>query len=356
MKIAIVNRHPADFIGGSELQCINIAEELVNRGNEVIYIAVDGTKDRDYAVPYKVLPVEGSAESIITAVTAIQPDLVYWRVNKFHLYRSAKAIKAQGIPIIFAISHFNDTRRFHHYFHHKDLMTRIRAVKHIFTNALNYRGYRYVDAVTCLNRDYIGKVPVANQRLIFDCVDTRQEPFTWQRPFIIWVATIKTAKRPERFLELAQACVDLDVDFLMIGPVTDQKFNWLKNKNLSSNFHYLGPKSIQQVNGMIEQSLFLVHTCLPEGFGNNFIQAWFCAKPTLSLGYDPEGTITRERLGADSGDNFDDFVAQTRAHIGDAALRDAAGKRAGIYAEATFSTQRTVDELYTLMQEVTHPA
>jgi hypothetical protein len=64
----------------------------------------------------------------------------------------------------------------------------------------------------------------------------------------------------------------------------------------------------------------------------------------------------RERLGADSRDDFDDFVAHTRAYIGDAALREAAGKRALAYANATFSTERTVDELYALMQEVTHTA
>jgi len=356
MKIAIVNRHPADFIGGSELQCINIAKELAKRGHDVTYIAVNGLRGRAYEVDYTVIPVDGDSGSIVSAVLDVRPDIVYWRLNKFHLFRSARAIKRQNIPIIFAISHINDTRRFHHYFHHKDIMTRLRAVKHLATNAINYYGYRYVDAVTSLNEDYLWKVPVARQKLVMNSVDMKKTPFYWPRPFIIWVATIKTAKRPEKFVELSRACVDLGVDFLMVGPLTDHKYQWVTEPGVSPNFYYLGQKSLHEVNGIIQESLFLVHTCLPEGFGNNFIQAWLCAKPTLSLGYDPAGTIMREQLGSDSRDDWEDFVTQTRAYIADAGLIDETGARAKNYADATFSIPHTVDAVFDLMQTVIRAA
>ena len=352
MKIAIVNRHPVDFVGGSELQCHNIARELTNRGHDVSYIAVSGMSDRVYDANYAVIPVDGNARSIVSAVLQVYPDVVYWRLNKFYLFRSAREMKKRKIPVIFAISHINDTRRFHHYFNKKDIMTRLRAVKHLVNNAINYEGYRYVDAVTSLNKDYLWKVPVAEQKLVMNSVDMQKVPFSWPRPFIIWVATIKGAKRPERFVELSKACADLGVDFLMVGPLTSPNYRWITEPGLSKNFYYIGPKSLHEVNGMIQESLFLVHTCLPEGFGNNFIQAWLCAKPTLSLGYDPAGTIMRERLGSDSRDDWDNFVVQTRAYISDAGLVQETGTRAKAYADATFSIPRTVDEVLDLMKTV----
>ena len=74
MKIAIVNQHPTDMLGGSEIQCDIIARTLVEFGHEVDYIAVGGHDCDAYEVPYRVRPVARQAKAIAEQVIAAKPD------------------------------------------------------------------------------------------------------------------------------------------------------------------------------------------------------------------------------------------------------------------------------------------
>jgi glycosyltransferase involved in cell wall biosynthesis len=352
VKIAIINRHISDFIGGSEMQCDNIASELIQQGDHAVYIAVNGNKLKDYATSYSVVPVGQNAEEIVSAIASVNPDIVYWRMNKFGFYKVVKSIHSMNIPVVYAISHINDTKKIHHHFRIHSVKTALKAVKMIFQNIVNYEGFRYVNAITTLNSDLLGKVPVVRQVVVTNCIDDSQDTFSWPRPFVVWVATIKAAKRPEKFVELAKVFEDSGIDFLMIGPVIDHGYEWISGGEVPKNFHYMGQKSPTQVNGIIQESLFLVHTCLPEGFGNNFIQAWFCGRPTLSLGYDPQGLIKSLKIGEDAGDDWESFVSHTRRYIESAELRAESGERARHFAENTFSCFRTVTDLKDLFGAV----
>ncbi len=354
MKVAIVNRHPADVLGGSETQCDNIATGLRERGHDVVYIAPEGKLGRDYQRSYQVIPVTSNAASISRAVINANPDVVYWRLNKFYLYRAARRISEWRIPIIFAISHINDIRRWTYLANPKSgIVQFVKAAKQGLYSSFNYRGYKHVAGVTSLNPDYLGALPVPKQRFVANSVDDSVVDFSWPRPFVAWVANIKPAKRPELYVRLARELAGRGVDFLMVGSIQSKDYEWIRLAPDAGCFHYLGPKTIQQVNGILARSLFLVHTCEPEGFGNVFIQAWLQRKPTVTLGFDPAGYISEHGLGGTADGNWEVFVGLVADLIENLSMRESIGQRAFAFARQNFSVAKTVEDVEAFMYEVT---
>jgi len=175
--------------------------------------------------------------------------------------------------------------------------------------------------------------------------------FNWQKPFIIWVANIKQQKRPELFVELAKEFSSKEIDFLMVGKIQDEAYNWLKNKtNLSSNLYYLGSKSFEEVNGIIKESLFHVHTCTKEGFPNIFIQAWLSGKATVSFGFDPSNYIRDYKLGFFSEENWRKFVNDVERMYLLKEERKELNSNSKSFAEEMFSIEKSVSKL----EEVIH--
>ena len=74
MKVAIINQHPQDFLGGSEIQCDIIVRKLQEFGHHVVYLACKG--NREYDCPYPVKPVKLSSDSIARAAINENPDIV----------------------------------------------------------------------------------------------------------------------------------------------------------------------------------------------------------------------------------------------------------------------------------------
>lgn len=352
MKIAIVNRHPNDVIGGSELQCDNIALGLTHKGHDIIYVAPAGKKGADYNRPYRVLPVDSNSSAIAGAILAEKPDVVYWRLNKYHFYRAARRLAAAHIPIVFALSHINDTKWWSvHDNPRAGIKPFLKSVKQGARNAINHLGFRHVSGVTSMNPDFLNRLPIESQRFVPSSVDTTVKPFSWPRPFVVWVSNLKPAKQPEKFVELAKEIPG--TDFLMVGAIQDETYNWVRDENVRTpNFHYLGAKTLHEVNGIMAQSLFLVHTCKPEGFPNTFLQAWFQKKPVVTLDFDAAGYIETHSLGFYAKGDWNAFVSETRRLIEDDATREAASTRAYDFAAANFSFGRTVDLLEGFLLEI----
>ena len=361
MKVLIINQHVSDVLGGSEMQCDLIARGLSGRGHQVVYGAVRKRKDSYPGLPYRVVPLAIERRGELAGLLRRErPDVIYWRIHKRHLLQAVRESRREGVPLVFAVSHVNDVTRFP-LIPRRDLpgavpriSAMVRTARHWITSAWNYRGFRHVAAVTTLNSQFLGKLPVENQRVIWNGVSPRSEPFTWDRPFCIWVANIKPAKQPELFIRLAGVMADRcpGTDFLMIGAVQDEQYRAvIQLAGEMPNFHYLGPRAPEMVNGALEKAICLVHTCKPEGFGNNFIQAWMQGCPTVTLGFDPDWLIMREGLGFVSG-TMDRLIHDVESLIHDRALRDSIGDRARAFGHANFSPERMVGELEMFLREV----
>jgi glycosyltransferase involved in cell wall biosynthesis len=365
MRVLIVNQHIEDEIGGSELQCDIIASRLTKFRHDVVYGIVNAHKET-YNVGYEWVPIKRRSFWLHfgRALKSIRPDVVYWRFNKKHLLAAVLLTRYYGVKFVFNITSIPDTKRWipidkRVFRKPRRIVSGLKIAKALLRytgwslmNALNFNGFYFVDAVVCQKDDNMGKLPVKRQVIIYDSVPSNHKQFKWDKAYIVWVANLKPEKNPEKFIELAANFRKRNIDFLMIGAIHDARYDYILNKSeLLNNFHYLGKRTPEEVNGIIGSSLFLVHTCDPEGFGDNFIQAWMKAKPTISLYFDPEGIITKNQIGFVSG-TIQKMIEDTEKLLTNETLRNSMGKRARDFAVAQFSPELNVKKLEKLLLSV----
>ncbi len=357
MKILVINKHQADAMGGSEIQCDIIARSLGKRGHDILYLAVKGKRD-SYGTPYRVRTWDTDPGELETVCGEFSPDLVYWRYNKVRLRRSIRVFKRLGIPVVLGISHIRDVRRM--YMEKIKLNSLRNAVKvpavfyRFLVNFYNHGAYRDLAGAVCLNPEYMDMIPCERKIFIPDIMEEEAVEFNWERDFCLWVANIKPRKNPEKYIELARALEKSGVDFLMAGGIQSASCEWIrKSSGHPGNFHYLGPRTLKEVNGMLEKSLFLVHTCDPEGFGDNFIQAWLKGKPAVSLYFDPAGYLEKEKIGFCPG-NTEGFVKDTERLIENPGLRREMGERAGEFARRVFDPEMNTGKLEEFLNKLSN--
>lgn len=165
--------------------------------------------------------------------------------------------------------------------------------------------------------------------------DTYEENKAEKQKQVVYVNNIKTRKRPELFLELVNKLKENNYKFLMIGEL-QANIEYYKNlisecEKDNNNFKYLGAKTSEEVDKILAVSEILVNTCEPEGFGNNFIQAWLNKCPTVTLTFDPDNIIKENKIGYHS-ETFEKMVKDVKNLINDDKLRKEIGERARKYA------------------------
>lgn len=365
MKIAIINQHPHDSLGGSEIQSDIIATHLTRFGHQVVYLAVMGSKTA-YDVPYTVIPMgDLNPFHLYRILKDIHPDIIYWRFDKNALFTSALISRLAKCKFVFSITSNGNVKVwvggsqliFAKPGWYKEVTLRhiVRDILYLYPirGAINYSAIQlFADGVVSMNKDYLGKILVKKKKTIYDSEPTEAVDFSWPKPYLIWVANLKKIKNPELYVQLAETLLDTDVDFLMVGKIQHQEYEYIASSNMGpSNFHYLGPKTLFEVNGIIKNALFLVHTCDVEGFPNNFIQAWQQGKPTISLYYDPEGIIEREKLGYFSR-TFPKLVEDTRHLIENEPDRLRLGQKAREFANENFDSEKNVRQLEAFLVKV----
>jgi glycosyltransferase involved in cell wall biosynthesis len=354
VKIVIINEHPMDALGGSEVQCDIIARELYKLGHQVVYLACNGTNN--YNTAYRVKPVRLNGKEIGEAVIDEKPDIVYWRNNKHSAFRtSVRIIRELGIPVVFAVSHISDTikwKKFRIKPNGSVLKQFITGPLQILRSIRNHDGFKYVSGIVVNNQDHLGRLDIEPEIYIPNSNTSDKINFKWKKPYICWIANLKSRKRPELCLEVAKRLGN-NYDVLIAGKIQDSNYDWIINSDkVQENLKYLGPKSVLEVNGIIASSICLIHTCTPEGFPGNFIQAWLQSKPVVSYDVDPGGITESEKLGFVSGHNMDRFMADIQKLIDNPGLNKEIGKRAKSYADKHFHSVINVRKLEKFLFEV----
>lgn len=363
MKILIINQHISDSLGGSEIQCDLIARGLKNKGYSVIYCAVGKKrKNKYYNFSYKIIPlaIEKNNE-LFKLLKKKRPDIIYWRYNKKYLLSAVKQSKKLNIPFVFAVSHINDTKKYAH----KEILTTLnikkislyllKKIKNQIKSRWNYKAFKNIDAVTVLNSQFLNQLPVKNQKMIRNGIAfSNKTNFYWPKPYFTWVANIKKSKQPGLYIKLASMLYVKypNIDFLMIGAIQDKDYISIiqkANKN-SKNFHYLGIKKPEEINGILANSISLIHTCKPEGFPNNFIQAWTQGCPTISLEFDPDNLIKSKKLGFISN-NFKQMIKDTEEIILNKSLRNKISKKAQDFSKKNFNSRLMIDKIEKIILE-----
>lgn len=358
MKVVIYNIHVDDAIGGAEIQCDLIARELSKRGVDVLYLT-PVARGGDYNCPYPVRAIGKGVSVLYKEVLSFGADVVYWRSVKNGFY-SASRVLPSYCKLIFSVSALHDVAYSAHIKDFKQspgLRNLARMLFRLKDTFLQRRSYSNCHGVTFLNRSYMRLVSHDNVKYIPDVYyggDQPVVPFNWPRPYVVWVANLKPTKRPELFYKMARELEGEGVDFLMVGRVHNEyrDYEWIRSEaDWPDGFHYLGERSPEEVNEILAGSVFHVHTCEPEGFGNIFLQAWLMRKPSLSLFFDPDGLIEKYKPGLYAHGCWSEFICMAKTLIGDESYRDYLAANAIELVLQRFSPSDACDELLDFFED-----
>jgi glycosyltransferase involved in cell wall biosynthesis len=149
-------------------------------------------------------------------------------------------------------------------------------------------GLRNVDLILAQNRDqqrlcrhHFGRDAI----IVQNCFPPASKPPQILKPIVLWVSTVRALKRPEQFLDLAEALPNYC--FRMIGGPdsgNEKLFEAIqKRADKIENVEFLGFVPPSKIDSYFDQASILVNTSESEGFPNTFLQAWSRGVPTVSF-------------------------------------------------------------------------
>ena len=120
-------------------------------------------------------------------------------------------------------------------------------------------------------------------------------------PHILWVGRVSKEKRPDRLLDLAEACPDLSFD--LVGTVYPDAYGRviLERARNISNLTIHGAKTSEELAVFYRHAACLCCTSEIEGFPNTFLEAWSHGLPVVTT-FDPDQLIAQHGLGAVASD------------------------------------------------------
>ena len=149
---------------------------------------------------------------------------------------------------------------------------------------------------------------------------------------LLWLANMRSMKRPEWYLDTVQEVPDLRCemaggahpDELPLYQRTEQRARTLPNLN----FH--GQVKFNTTRALFARARLFLNTSSFEGFPNTYLQAWSNGVPVIAT-FDPDGLIARLGLGA-AVDTPAQAVAAARALLADPQAWAACSARCRAYA------------------------
>jgi len=360
--------YPGERMGGAEYQTALLAQGLVARGHEVVFLATDtGKEDVTEVDGITVREIPGwrttgwaeHKQHVLKAIQEAAPNICYVRLLT-ELANMMTPCQEANIPVVSVSSSLKEVSPFLFGYHPRETIGYLRSFRTVphFRSFLAIRSSAmHVCNTHALKRKIQHWFPRKPIRTIYNGspVPPRQEIHCTSTGQVIWVNNLKRWKRPQLFVELARRLPQFS--FVMIGALaprgTHARAIGKMMRQGPDNFQYLGSMPIEQVNKHISQSDLLVYTSKAgvEGFGNSFLQAWFRGVPTVSLSFELDGILEQEKVGRFAR-TFEQLVADVRDLMEDEATRLQMGQRAREYAMRHYPAERMVTDYEALFKEI----
>lgn len=133
--------------------------------------------------------------------------------------------------------------------------------------------------------------------------DDQAQPERLRRgsPRILWVARICEQKRPDRLLDIAEACPELEFD--LVGPASGAPYSShvCERASLLRNVTVHGGVLRHHMADFYKAAACMCCTSNFEGFPNTFLEAWSHGLPVVST-FDPDNLIAERAMGAVADD------------------------------------------------------
>ena len=359
MKVCIVLTQRFEIKkGGSELQALFLSRELAKKGVTVSYVHF-GNETNTVPINYKGVDYYTIKKpffnlqlfnyfnfcNIENLIDTIKPDVVYQRgVNLGTIFLDI--CKKKSIKFFLHITKDDQCVP------SKDKLS------FIFSNKENSRIRLIFNSRIIVQseqqKNYLKSSFGVKSRVLKNVYSfSHNEEVRGKSPFILWVANIKSWKRPHLFLDLADSFRKTNLKFLMVGRL--QKDNYsssiVRRLKKSSNVKYLGELEYLDVNKLFSKSLIFVNTSLPfEGFPNTFLQAWAHKTALITLDFDPDNIVKENNLGLHSND-FEKLVKDVNHLIKNNDYRIMQVDKSKEYIKNHHNLSKNTDLLLDLMTE-----
>ncbi len=344
----IVPTHISSKVGGAQYQAQCVTDALVESGKYDVYFIARQTAPYYKAVNYILINISITNKvrrgrflldipSLYKTLVKIEPDYIYQRVG----------CTFTGVAAYYCRKH--NSKMIWHVASDSDVNKKLNLQKQGIIQRLEKKFFEYgikntdmivtqtKDQSNVLFRDYGRRAtlivpnfhPKPSESLIKNSTKN-----------IVWIGNIKDIKRPELFIQLAEKLLDLtNVKFRMIGVKSDNiKWQKLLEQKVDTldNIEYLGAINHEAVKRVLACSHILINTSKWEGFSNTFIESWMREVPVVTLGINPDGVFTKNRIGYCSS-SLDDMTEKVRQLIINDNLRNEYGKNASEYAQKNHS-------------------
>mgnify|MGYP003420106110 CR=1 FL=1 len=355
MRVAIVtiNFPTGDLIGGAELQAYFLAKHLPELGAQTSYVAMRNHAGAAYVEEkdgFLLRCLSGKEERMFRAMWRLfvlfrkeRPDVCYVREFRI-LFPLLVICRLSGTTVVFNTTHERNLTPYYGW----------QGIKGTFFHALSFLSLRLVDRVIANNSAHADHLRAKYGILavpILNSMEDHYVPGTSKERQVLWVANVKSRKRPEMFISLAEQLKDSGYRFVMVGHLQGDSGGYAemirRAEAQNPAFTYLGGKTPREVDQLLSESQIFVSTCKPEGFPNNIIQACLAECAIVSVDYDPDGIFSKQEIGF-VPKTFNDTISVMQSLFSDEKRRTDIGKKARTYALERHSLKRNMRTFYDL--------
>ncbi|MBE7560796.1 glycosyltransferase family 4 protein [bacterium] len=220
------------------------------------------------------------------------------------------------------------------------------------------RALRQCDLVVAQNagqvvnlRELFGVYAVTVNALGPPVLDEAEQP---QRRHVLWVGRARRMKRPELFMELAEALPHQSFVMILSPDEPDFAETVERAARLVHNLTLVPGVPPSAMRDYYLSAKVLVNTSDYEGFPSTFVEAFCAGVPVVSLHADPDELLSRQELGCCARGDMDDLVAGVRKLVENSQHWRQVSLRALEYARQHYDPERVVaryEELFKLALE-----
>jgi len=174
----------------------------------------------------------------------------------------------------------------------------------------------------------------------------------WSQRKVLWVGNLGGNKQPHLFVQLASALAGEGVSCFLIGSHSNKAHLTSLLENAPKNISYMGQLPFDETLTHFDTATLFINTSRSEGFPNTFVQAWLRGVPVLTLGIDPDSTITKRGTGLVC-DSVDKMAKATLSLLNDFEAYKSLSNAAAAYALATHSIECAVDRFLESLSQPT---
>lgn len=171
---------------------------------------------------------------------------------------------------------------------------------------------------------------------------------------VLWVGRMHPLKQPEMFLDLAGRLPNERFVMVLMRDEAHEdlcrsvraRVATLPNVTIHEDIAW------QDVGRFFEEAKLFVNTSTYEGFPNTFVQAAMQAVPILSWVVDPDGVLTRHRIGYCAGGSFERLAEETERICASKPHRVDMGRLAWEFAREHHDLRGAVQRLKSMLRSL----